>query len=136
MKITRFTLLILLLVSVLLPLLNGCSYETEPMEKKPETVVVLSGQEVALSEGTVTGIEFFDSFRWIIVSKPLGIRIHNDKKKMLALLSGHPGTVETIALSVNTENPFIAAGCSDGTIRSWNVKELQEVIQKKNKTIF
>lgn len=131
MKITRFTLLILLLVSVLLPLLNGCSNETEPMEKDPETVVVLSGQEEALSEGTVTGIEFFDSFRWIIVSKPLGIRIHDDQKKMLALLSGHPGTVETIALSVNTENPFIAVGCADGTIRSWNVKKLQEAIQKK-----
>ena len=142
MKVTKFTILILLLVSVIFCLLNGCGDEDEEQvdeeqvdeEQVDEEQVTASfetltaGEELTVdTAGEITDIKF--NTKWIVVSNPLGIHIYNKERKLRASLTGHQSTVQTIALSEDREGSFfIAAGCSDGTIRIWNADKLETKI--------
>lgn len=150
MKIARFIILVLLLVSAIFLLLNGCSpdivekvvevevevevekvVEVDVVDPSPQILTIGIGDERTLvSDGQITDIKWLDDL-WILVSSRFEIRIYDNNKKLLALLTGHPGIVKAIALSPDNENSFIAAGCSDGTIRSWNVKNLKMDIEDK-----
>lgn len=131
MKVKKFTILILLLVSVLFSLLSGCGRGEEEEEEKAsdffQTVALTAGEELTFdTAGEITDIKF--NTKWIVVSNPLGIHIYNKERELRASLTGHPSTVQTIALSENKGSFFIAAGCSDGTIRIWNAEGLETKI--------
>lgn len=148
MKAMKFTVLTPLLISVLFFLLNGCGgdrgIDPEP-PSKPLTVSL--EEELAIARaGRITDIKFHGT--WMVVSSPFEIQIYhihnnvydNKNIKLRALLTGHPGTVETVVLSGGSKGSLaIAAGCSDGTIRFWNAKEVNEKInpdQSKQILIF
>ena len=139
MKITKFTILTLLLVSVLFSLLNGCGGDTEEEEEEeqPSTILTVDlEEELAIaSAGRISDIKFHDT--WMVVSNPFEIQIYhihnnvydNQNIKLRALLTGHQGTVETVVLSDDSEGLLsIAAGCSDGTIRIWKAGEVNQKI--------
>ena len=144
MKIARFIMLVLLLVSAIFLLLNGCGANDDDddddddaslvvvkEEPSPQILTIGIGDERTLvSDGQITDIKWLDDL-WILVSSRFEIRIYDNNKKLLALLTGHPGIVKAIALSPDSKNSFIAAGCSDGTIRSWNAKNLKMDIEDK-----
>ena len=142
MKFTKFTKFILLLVSVVFFLLNGCGGGEEEEEENGENgenekVIIpaidsfetlIAGEELTVdTAGEITDIKF--NTKWIVVSNPLGIHIYNKERKLRASLTGHQSIVQTIALSEDREGFFfIAAGCSDGTIRIWNADEMETEI--------
>ena len=133
MKIIEFRTLSLLFASVLLTLLSGCNGDNgvvvvmEPEEVvPPEFVRVERGSEqVAVNKGEITNIVFFSN--WIVMSSRFEIRIYdvNDPKNLRALFNGHPGIVEALALTQSSGKSFIAAGCSNGTIRCWDAEKVR-----------
>ena len=122
----KFTKLILLLISVLFSLLNGCGGDEEE-----EFETLKAGETLTVdTAGEITDIKF--NAKWIVVSNPLAIHIYNKEKELRASLTGHEGIVQTIALSEESEGSFfIAVGCSDGTIRIWDAAELGKKIDSK-----
>ena len=133
MKVRGFMILTFFLISILL-FLHGCGGdddEPEPVEKPPEKLTVDAKELEAVSEDEITDLKFHQNI-WLIASSGFQIRIYDTEKKLLALLTGHPGIVETIALSSDDSDNFsIAAGCSDGTIRSWDAKKVKMDIEDK-----
>lgn len=138
MKVTKFIILTFLLLVILFPLLNGCGDgENDPMEENgtaeenstPDLLLVTPGTEM----GQITDIEVFEVFDdpWIVVSSRFEVRICDKEKNLLALLTGHPGIVEAIALSADSENFFLAAGCSDGSLRFWDAQMIKKHIENK-----
>ena len=139
MKVRGFMTLMFFLISILL-FLHGCGgddeVEPDPPEKPPERLTVDAKELEVVSEDEITDLKFFRDV-WLIASSSFEIRIYDAEKRLLALLTEHPGIVETIALSDDSDNLFIAAGCSDGTIRSWNAKTVEtQINQKKPKEIL
>lgn len=133
MKVTKFTILILLLASALFSLLNGCGLDgddPEVMKVKFDTGLIIHAAD------QITGIK--SHIDWIVVSNPFEIQIYDNKQnKLKALLTGHTGIVQTIALSEDSrEDFFIAAGCSDGTIRIWDANELRKKIGNSNEILI
>ena len=139
MNVTRFNILMVLLVSIFFPFLNGCGGddETELKDDSPQVLTVEKNKELTVvDKSQITGIEFAES--WIVVSNRFEISIFDrqdqKKKKLKALLTGHPGIIESITLSADSENFFsLAVGCSDGTIRLWDVGEVRQAIEDKGK---
>ena len=137
MKVPKFTVLILLFISVLFSFLNGCGEDDEddmevPENSPSEFLKVVPGKELGVgTAGEITDIKFHS--QWIVVSNLFEIQIYKDRgNKLLASLTGHPGAVKTVALSEDSQGSFyIAAGCSDGTIRVWNAKDVKEKIDSK-----
>ena len=137
MKVTKLTILTLLLISVLFFMLNGCDTDNENdsngvVNGPSEILRVVPGKELAVgTAGEITDIKFHD--QWIVVSNLFEIQIYKDRgDKLQASLTGHPGIVETVALSEDSQGSFfIAAGCSDGTIRIWNAKTVKEKLGTK-----
>lgn len=137
MKVTKFTVLTLLLISVLFFLLNGCGEDEEGdtgevVNGSSEILTVVPGKELAVNTaGEITDIKFHG--KWIVVSNLFEIQIYKDRgNKLLASLTGHPGIVETVALSEDSQDTFfIAAGCSDGTVRTWDAKQIEKKIDVK-----
>ncbi len=135
MKVTKFSILTLLLISVLFPLLCGCGMENggDPNGENdtPDLLLMTPGTEM----GRITDIEVFDhpwiDDPWIVVSSRFEVRICDKEKNLLALLTGHPGIVEAIALSADSENFFLAAGCSNGTLRFWDAQRIKKHIENK-----
>ena len=154
MKVTKFTVLILLLISILFSFLNGCgennesnTEEEEDANGPSELLKVFLEEELAIAKsGRITDIKFHGT--WMVVSNPFEIQMYhihnnvydNENIKLRALLTGHPGTIETIVLSDDSEGSLsIAAGCSDGTIRVWSAGEVNPKInpeQSKQILIF
>ena len=130
-----------LLAFILLPLLSGCGdggmgdpvglVDIESEKSRPREVIVPTSEVGAVSKSEIKDIGFFDNPRWIVVSRPLEIEIYSETATKLASLIGYEGIVETIALSATGENLFIAAGCSDGIIRSWYATDLRRDIEGK-----
>ena len=133
MKVRGFMTLTFFLISILL-FLHGCggddNDEPEPVEKPPEKLTLDAKQLEAVSEDEITDLKFFRDV-WLIASSSFEIRIYDAEKRLLALLTEHPGIVETIALSNDSDNFLIAAGCSDGTIRSWDANKVETQINQK-----
>ena len=140
MKVTRVTILILLLVSVLFSLLNGCTKGSGGQEDEEEVItpleILTADEDLTVgTTGEITDIKF--NTKWIVVSNPLGIHIYNKEKTLRASLTGHQGIVQTIALSEGSKSFFfIAAGCSDGTIRIWSADKLEAEINKGSNKIL
>lgn len=138
----KFTILILLLVSVLFSFLNGCGDKevvviVKEVPPPSETLELTTSEELTVdTAGEITGI--MSHVDWIIVSNPFEIQIYDDKEnKLRALLSGHTGTVQSIALSEDRGGDFfIAAGCSDGTIRVWDADKLISEINNSDKILI
>ena len=133
MKVRGFMTLTFFLISILL-FLHGCggddNGEPEPDKKDPERLTVDAKELEAVSEDQITDLKFFRDV-WLIASSSFEIRIYDAEKRLLALFTEHPGIVETIALSDDSDNFFIAAGCSDGTIRSWDANKVETQINQK-----
>lgn len=131
MKFTKFTILILLLVSVLFSLLNGCSEEEEE-EMAPSEILKVTIDKITVDTvDEITDIKFYGN--WMVVSNPFEIQVYNGiENELLASLTGHPGIVQTIALSEDSGGSFfLAAGCSDREIRVWDADKLRKEIDEK-----
>ena len=141
MKITKFRVLILSLISVLFLLLNGCGGNGDngmALEPPPAILKVsLSSSLTIDTVGEVTDIKFHGN--WVVISNLFEVRIfqktNTDDIELRALLTEHPGLVKRLALSEDNENiSVISVGCSNGTIRSWDAEQVIGQIKSEDST--
>ena len=129
--------IVMFLLTTTLFLLNGCGPED------PETPVTDPGNFVGFelpNEATrhigidrITDIKFLKEPSWIIASSRFSIQIY-ENAKLIGQLTGHPGDVETIALS--PDGNTLVAGCADGTIRFWQVDSIKEKMVEDKFSVF
>ena len=101
----------ILFSSVYLPLSVAQDYTTWNL---PE------GAKARLGKGTIEDIQFSPDNKLLAVAGSIGVWIYDvDTDEELALLTGHTGTVTSIAFSPDGET--LASGSWDYTIRLWNV---------------
>ena len=140
MGVLKFTVLTLLLIPILFFLLNGCGDGNGDPDnnllggsnQSSEILRVVLDKGLKVNTASeITDIKFHGN--WLVVSNLFEIQIYGVREnKLFALLTGHPGIVQTVALSEDSQSSFfIAAGCLDGTIRIWNAKDIKEQLDAK-----
>ena len=144
MKVLGLVIIAFLLTTTLF-LLNGCGINPGGTDSEEPKILVtvpgnLAGFELPseaigrIGTDRITDIKFLKDPSWIIASNRFSIQIYkreNDNSvKLIGQITGHPGEVETIALS--PDGKTLVAGCADGTIRSWKVDQIVHHIKEKN----